>query len=315
LEVFSSTLIFVDAAAFNMTGLLFVVLGAYVLVRVTGFPDLTVDGSFTIGAALYAAVLAGGLGTFAALTVAGGAGAASGLMTWFINCKLGVGKVISGVLSMIILILSAPYISGGSTISLLSLPTIHAAVDRIDSGISANVIGLRSYQLHILFSLVWLAGYAAVASATFWTLSLRFGLRLRYFGSARNQVLLTQRQKSFLLATGLGTGNALVAIGGAVEAQRRGGFTVNMGTGTILVALVVLVLGESIIKSFRKREYLFLPEYAVAIFIGSVVYSFGIQALLALQIAVVDLRLMTAIFLLVLLAYAGHFHSNTSRLF
>ena len=315
MDIISDLLIFFDAAIFNMTGLLFVVLGVYFLIRVTGFPDLTVDGSFTIGAALYAAVLAGGFGTPAALAFAGVAGAASGLMTWFINSKLGVGKVISSVLSMIILILSAPYISGGSTISLLGLPTIQAAIDGIDSTISGYVIGSRSYQLHVLFSFLCLACYAGIAWTGFKALSMRAGLQLRYLGSAHNQILLTSRRRLFLLAAGLAVGNTLVAIGGAIEAQRRGGFTVNMGTGMILVALAVLVLGESLVKSIRKRAYLHLHEYALAILVGSFVYCVGIQGLLALQVAVVDLRLLTAFFLLILLAYAGYFHSNTSRLF
>jgi putative ABC transport system permease protein len=141
------------------------------------------------------------------------------------------------------------------------------------------------------------------------------GLQLRYFGSARNQVLLTASRRTLLLAMGLGLGNTLVAIGGAIEAQRRGGFTVNMGTGIILVALAILVLGEALIKSVRKREYLHLTEFAVAILLGTLAYCIGIQALLALQIAVVDLRLLTAFFLLLLLGCAGYFHSSTTRLF
>jgi len=310
-----TSLIFLDASIFNATGLLFVVLGVYCLVRVTGFPDLTVDGSFTIGAALYAVTLAAGMSTPVALIFAIAGGAGGGLLTWFVNSKLGVGKVVSSVLSMIILTLSAPYISGGTTKSLLDLPTIHGAIDRTDASLSQLVIGGRSYQLHMLFSAVWLSAYVILSLLMFKALSLRLGLQLRYFGSARNQVLLSPSRKLLLLAVGLSVGNALVAIGGAIEAQRRGGFTINMGTGMILVALAVLVLGEALIKSVRRREFLYQAEYALAIIIGSLVYCFGIQALLALQIAVVDLRLLTALFLLLLLAYAGYFHSSTTRLF
>ena len=308
-------LIFLDASIFNTTGLLFVVLGVYCLIRVTGFPDLTVDGSFTVGAALYAVMLANGMTTALALTVAMVGGAGGGLLTWFVNSKLGVGKVVSSVLSMIILVLSAPYIAGGSTKSLLDLPTVHAAIDQTDASLSHLVIGARPYQMHMLFSTIWLSTYLILSFLVFKALSLRLGLQLRYFGSARNQVLVSPSRKLALLALGLSVGNALVAVGGAIEAQRRGGFTVNMGTGMILVALAVLVLGEALIKSVRRREYLYQVEYALAIVIGSFVYCLGIQALLALQIAVVDLRLLTALFLLLLLAYAGYFHSSTTRLF
>jgi putative ABC transport system permease protein len=314
-QFLSGPAIFFDAAVFNMTGLVFVVLGVYFLIRVTGFPDLTVDGSFTMGAALYAAALVGGWGTPLALLLAGMGGAVGGLLTWFINSKLGVGKVVSSVLSMIILILSAPYVVGGSTKSLLNLATISTSIDQVDASISQVVIGNRPYQLHTVFSGIWLVMYLLLSLSVFKTLSMRFGLQLRYFGSAHNQVLVSPQRRLVLLAAGLSFGNTLVAIGGAIEAQRRGGFTNNMGTGMILVALAVLVLGEALVKSVQKREYLYLGEYAVAIIIGSLVYCAGIQGLLALQIGVVDLRLLTAFFLLLLLAYAGYFHSSSTRLF
>ena len=111
------------------------------------------------------------------------------------------------------------------------------------------------------------------------------------------------------------SGNALVAIGGAVETQRRGGFTNNMGTGMLLVGLAVLILGEALIKSIRRREYLQLREYIWAVLVGCAVYAAGVQALLALQLQFVDIRLLTALLLLVLLGFAGRVHSSSTRLF
>ena len=107
----------------------------------------------------------------------------------------------------------------------------------------------------------------------------------------------------------------MVAIGGAIEAQRRGGFTVNMGTGILLVSLAALVLGESLLKTKKKREFLYLREYIVALILGVIVYSFGVQILLQLRISLVDIRLLTALFLVVLLGFAGRFHSSSARLF
>ena len=316
MESLSNLAIFFDAVIFNATGLLFVVLGVYCLIRVAGFPDLTVDGSFTIGAAIYATTLVAGFSTPVALLLAAAGGAFGGLLTWFINTKLGVGRVISSVLSMIILVLSAPYVSGGSTKSLLDLPTIQTTIDHIDAIISRELIGNQPYQMHLLFSAIWLGAYAVILGFMMKALSVRIGLQLRYLGSARNQVLISQPRRLLLLAVGLCAGNTLVAIGGAVEAQRRGGFTVNMGTGIILVGIsAILVLGEALVKSVRKREYLYLAEYAFAVVLGTAIYCIGIQTLLALQIAVVDLRFLTALFLLLLLAYAGYFHSSTTRLF
>jgi putative ABC transport system permease protein len=307
--------IIVDSVLFNTTGLLFVVLGVFVLIRMAGFPDLTVDGSFTMGAALYSVFMFGGWGTPLALLMAGAGGAVGGLMTWTINDRLGVGKVVSGVLSMIILILTAPYVSGGSTKSLLNVVSIHSKIDRFDANLSQALIGDQPYQAHIIFTLVWLSCFAVIGAVVLFILKTRFGLRLRYLGSAASPTLVPKSEQRWLLLLALMGGNALIAIGGAVEAQRRGGYTNNMGLGLLLVALAILILGEALIKSIRKRDYLKLSEYATAVVLGAVVYCAGIQVLLALRIDFVDLRLLTALFLLILLGIAGRAHSSSTKLF
>jgi len=304
-----------DSVLFNSTGLLFVVLGVFGLIRMAGFPDLTVDGSFTIGAALYAVCLVAGWNTPLALLVAGAGGAIGGLLTWVINDRLGVGKVVSSVLSMIILVLTAPYVSGGSTKSLLNVTSVHSSIDVLDGKLSQAIIGDAPYQAHLIFSCVWLILFGISGGLALILLRTRSGLRLRYVGSAASPTLVPKSEQRYLLLITLMAGNAIVAVGGAVEAQRRGGFTNNMGTGMLLVALAVLVLGEALIKSFRKREYLRMSEYAVAVIIGCLVYSTGIQGLLALRIDFVDLRLLTAVFLLVLLGIAGRAHSSSTKLF
>jgi len=315
MDLVSNLLIVTDSVIFNCTGLLFVVLGVFTLIRAAGFPDLTVDGSFTIGAALYSVCLAGGRGTLLALFMALVGGTVGGLLTWMINDRLGVGKVVSGVLSMIILLLSAPYVSGGSTKSLLNVVSLQSMIDELDVTVTQSVIGNQPYQLHVVFSSVWLMFFAITGGMALLILRTRLGLRLRYLGSAASPTLLPKTEQRRLMLLALMSGNAIIAVGGAIEAQRRGGYTNNMGTGMLLVALAVLVLGEALIKSFRKREYLKLSEYAIAVVLGCLVYSAGIQALLALRIDFVDLRLLTALFLLLLLGIAGRAHSSSTKLF
>jgi putative ABC transport system permease protein len=188
-------------------------------------------------------------------------------------------------------------------------------IDRLDVTLTQSVIGNQPYQLHIVFSSVWLMFLAIIGCIALLVLKTRPGLRLRYLGSAASPTLLPKNEQRRLMLLALMSGNAIIAVGGAIEAQRRGGYTNNMGTGMLLVALAVLVLGEALIKSFRKREYLKLSEYAIAVILGCLVYSAGIQALLALRIDFVDLRLLTALFLLVLLGIAGRAHSSSTKLF
>jgi putative ABC transport system permease protein len=216
---------------------------------------------------------------------------------------------------MIILVLSAPYVSGGSTKSLLNLVSIQSKIDKLDASISQAIIGNQPYQAHLLFSLIWLACFAVVGGALWVILKTRSGLRLRYIGSAASPTLVPKREQRFLLLLALMGGNGIIGVGGAIEAQRRGGYTNNMGIGMLLVALAVLILGEALIKSFRKRDYLRLSEYAIAVTVGAILYSAGIQLLLALRIDFVDLRLLTAVFLLILLGVAGRAYSSSTKLF
>lgn len=304
-----------DAVLYNCTGLVFVVLGVFVLIRVSGFPDLTVDGSFTIGAALYALLISSGYSVLIAFPAAFLAGTIGGSMTWTINGYLGVGKVVSSVLSMIIMILSAPYVSGGSTTSLLNAASMVNRLNSLDRTLSGMLLDQRSYQLHIVFSVTVFILVGLVALGVMIFLRSRVGLRLRYLGDAESPTLISAKEGRLLLLLGLACGNGLVAMGGAIESERRGGYTNNMGTGMLLVALAVLVLGEAIFKSLRKRPFLKLSEQFGAIAAGSLVYSTGIYLLLAFRLQVVDIRLLTALFLLMLLATAGRVHSSSRELF
>lgn len=315
MEFITEIIILSDAVLYNSAGLFLIVLGALVLVRMTGFPDLTIDGSFTIGAVVYAVTLSSGYGAAIGLTAAAVAGVFAGLNTWLINTVLGVGKVVSGVLSMIMLVLLAPYISGGSTQSLLRVDSIYTFLTPLDKQLTFSLIGEASYQLHVYVVAFWFMIIAAITLLVTLFLKSKPGIKVRYLGSAQNPTLLGVRSKAALLAIGLGIGNGLVALGGAIEAEKRGGFTVNMGTGTVLIALAALVLGESLIKSYRKREFLYMKEYMLAVAIGVLVYSLGIQILLKLNLVFIDLRLMTALFLLVLLGVAGRYHSSSAKLF
>ncbi len=307
-------LFFFDGVGYNTVGLLFVVLGVFLLIRMTGFPDLTVDGSFTIGAAVFAVLLVNGFGTPLSLIGATLAGAIGGTMTWAINAWLGVGKVVSGVLSMLILILTAPYVAT-STMSLQKTSSWFSWLDTQDERLTAAIAPSQPGQLHIIFSTAMIVAFVVVAFLLVYFLRRKTGLRLRYAGDAKSPTLLSVRERIWLTLLGLSIGNGLVALGGAIEAQRRGGYTVNMGLGIILVALSVLILGEAIVKTFKRRDFLHLAEYLVAAVVGTVIYSCGIQFILWFDLAFADLRLMTSLFLLLLLGIAGQFYSSSTRLF
>src|ERR1039457_3731570 len=108
-----------DGSLYNSTGYLFVVLGILVSIRFTGFPDLTVDGSFTFGAALYAVGIQLGQPILLCFAFAWAGGLLAGIMTTSVNRLCQIGKILSGVLVILFLITVVPYITGGATVGLL----------------------------------------------------------------------------------------------------------------------------------------------------------------------------------------------------
>lgn len=310
----SEILILVDGILFNATGLFFVALGLLILIRHTGFPDLTVDGSFTFGAAVFAAVIVRSDSLILALAACIAAGLVAGAATAVINQWLGVTKIVASVVSMTIFVLLSPYLAEGATIGLLQVDPVLSALRQFDKTLTDS-FGISGYSLHFTQIALWGALGLISAVAVYRIMRSAIGTRLRYTGSAENPFIVSRRSIPYYTVFGLMMGNCLVAVGGGIEAVRRGAFTANMGLGTILVALTILVLGESLLKIWLKRDHLHLGEQMLAVFLGLLVYSVLLQGILRLGINTVDLKLMTTLLLLVVLAFAGRFFPNSSRLF
>lgn len=307
-------IIFIDGVFYNAIGLFFVSLGVLVLIRHTGFPDLTVDGSFTIGAAVFASSLVAHSNLFLSILLCFIFGFSSGLITVFINQFLGITKIISGVVTMTVLVLVSPYIAGKSTIGLLHLDDLQEKLSDLDKGLSVS-INLFSYSLHFYQIIFWGASGVIISVFLYKAMASNLGTRLRYVGSSASPSMMTKPKTLLLTFIGLGCGNGLVAIGGAIEAVRRGAYTSNMGIGTILIGLTILVLGESLLKIWVKRDYIKLHEQILAIIFGLLAYSILLQIILRIGFSAVDLKLVTTLMLLILLSIAGRFFPNSGRLF
>jgi putative tryptophan/tyrosine transport system permease protein len=306
-------LLFIDQALYSLVGLSFVVLGVVTLIRYAGFPDLTVDGSFTISAAVFAVLIKSGQGPFVGFAAAFVAGALAGLFTWSLNQLLGMGKVVSGVLSMITLLLFAPYLASGASISLLEPDTLSATLASFDRQVSGWLGSAQTF--HPATISFW---FLAFASALFgWSKFFRSrgGLQIRYLGSAASPTFIVRHRRKWLLLAGLALGNGLIGCGAAIEAIRRGGFSSNMGLGTLLTGLAVMILGEAGIKMFRKRDYLHVGEQLAGLITGLIAYGLLIQVVLALGPAGLDVRLATTLLLVILLGVAARAFPNSARLF
>ncbi len=264
------------------SGLLFglVTLGVFISFRVLDFPDLTVDGSLPLGAAVAATLIVHGVPPVVATLAAMLAGAGAGFVTAWLNVRLKILNLLASILTMIALYSVNLRIMGRPNVALLGVDTVFTPVEK----------------LHLPYYLSDLVLYAAVCLAAtlllVWFLNSQVGLAMRATGAnarmARAQGINTDR----MTLLGMAVSNALVALAGALFAQSQGGADVSMGIGVIVTGLAAVILGEAILPT----RTIWLA--ALACVGGSILYRMAVA--LALNASFIglqaqDLKLITAV--------------------
>lgn len=273
-------------------GLIFglVALGVFLSFRVLNFPDLTVDGSFPLGAAVAATLIVAGVDPFLATAAAMLAGVLAGLVTAALNLRFRILHLLASILTMIALYSINLRIMGKPNVALIGERTMLTPL---------LAAGLNKQVTEIL-----VAGIATAAAglALTWFLSSDYGLAMRATGSnprmARAQGVDTARTTY----VGMALSNALVALAGALFAQMNGFADVTMGTGTIVVGLAAVIVGEAV---FGTRS---VAVWIAACVIGSVIYRLAVALALNagfLGLNASDLNLVTALLVAVALILPG----------
>jgi putative ABC transport system permease protein len=258
----------------------FVALGVYLAFRVLDFPDLTVDGTFPLGAAVTAVLIMAGVNPWFAAAVSMVAGALAGLVTATLNVRFKILNLLASILTMIALFSVNLRVMGRPNVALLS-------VDTMLTPFYGN--GLRDFMVRPMFLLV----LAIIAVIVVWRyLESDAGLAMRATGAnprmARAQGINTDRQ----IYLGIALSNALVALGGALFAQTNGFADVTSGVGTIVVGLAAVIIGETL---FGTRRILIA---LIGCVVGSILYRIAIQLALSsdvLGLQASDLNLVTAV--------------------
>jgi len=264
----------------------FVAIGVFLTFRVLDFPDLTVDGSFPLGAAVAAILITTGFNPWLAAAIAMIAGGAAGMVTAFLNVRFRILNLLASILTMIALFSVNLRVMGKPNVALIN-------ADTMLSPFFGH--GLREVYVRPLFVGV-LVIIAVIAVWRF--LESDAGLAMRATGAnprmARAQGVDT-RWQTYL---GLALSNALVALGGALFAQTNGFADVTSGVGTIVVGLAAVIIGETL---FGARGILLA---LIGCIIGSILYRIAIQLALstdALGLKASDLNLVTAVLVAVAL--------------
>ena len=257
-------------------------LGVYVSFRVLAFPDLSVDGTFPLGAAVAAALIISGWNPFLASLVALGVGAVAGAFTGVLATKFRIQGLLAGVLTMIMLYSVNLRIMGRPNLPLLGRP----------SALALAVGGLHLPRLWgtAIVAALLVFGFKALLDLFFHT---ELGTAMRATGDNPDMVRTFGMNPETLVILGLALSNGLVALSGALAAQYSGFADVGMGVGTIVAGLASVIVGEMLL---RPRSVFWATMAAL---VGSCLYRGAILVALryggALGFTASDLKLLTAL--------------------
>lgn len=261
-------------------------LGVYITYKVLDYADLTVDGSFALGGAVSAVMIVKGMNPFFSLFFAIFAGMLSGVVTGFLHTKLKIPAILSGILSMIALYSINIRIMGQANISLLGEDTI---INSIGSG--------TSFSNNTISLIIGVVCSFIIITLLYWFFGTEIGSAIRATGNNEYMVRALGANTNTMKIIGLLLSNGLVALSGALVAQSQGYADVGMGTGTIVVGLASVIIGEVV---FGKR---FSFAYKLmAVVCGSIIYRIIIAVVLQLGMKSTDLKLLTAVIVALALA-------------
>lgn len=259
-------------------GLIFSIaaIGVYITYKILDFPDLSVEGTFPLGAAIAAVGILKGINPFLACILATLGGVAAGAITGILHVKFKVTNLLSGILVMISLYSINLRIMEKSNIPLFGQKTIF------------------NLSLAPIFIILILAVVIKLLVDLF--LKTKLGFILRVTGDNEQLVTSLGVNKDFIKVVGLMISNGLVSLCGAVTAQYQGFSDVGMGTGIVVMGLASVIMGESILKKFN-----FVKGSSMAI-LGAVLYKAVIALALKLGLPPTDLKLITAVIVVIALS-------------
>jgi putative ABC transport system permease protein len=227
-------------------------LGVFVSFRIFAFPDITADGSLTLGAAVAAALIVRGYSPWTATAASMLAGAVAGGTTGVLHTRFGINGLLAGILVATALYSVNLHVMGRSNIPLLDARTVGTDLVDAVSKVAGSVDSIRVLDREIRFrDAVNLAAVAllvaAIAAALRAFLRTSLGTAMRATGDNPRMVRALGADVGRMITLGLMMSNALVALSGAILAQYQGFADIQMGIGMIVWGLASVILGQALI--------------------------------------------------------------------
>lgn len=259
-------------------GLIFSIaaLGVYITYKILDFPDLSVDGTFPLGAAVAAACIVRGINPFFASALALISGCLGGLITGILHVKFKITNLMSGILVMIGLYSVNLRIMTKANIPLFGTSTVFS------EGIEPLIIISAFFVIVKLILDLFL--------------NTKLGFLLKAAGDNEQLVTSLGVSKNRVKIIGLMLSNGFVALSGAIMAQQQGFADIGMGTGIVVMGLAAVILGESILKRVK------VIKLSTKVVFGAVIYKAVVALALQVGLEPTDLKLITALIVVAALA-------------
>ncbi|MBU3841248.1 MAG: ABC transporter permease [Candidatus Ruminococcus intestinipullorum] len=255
-------------------------LGVYITYKILDFPDLTVDGSFPLGAAVTAAMITKGVNPYLTIFVSFGVGALAGTCTGLIHVKCKVRDLLSGIIMMTAL----------WTINLRIAGTANVPIFGEESIFDFSKLSASVYKVLIIILVISIVSKILLD----FYLNTKSGLLLRAVGDNANVVTSLAKDQGNVKILGLAIANGLVALSGCIFCQEQRVFEISSGTGAIVIGLASVIIGTSLFKKIRW------VNNTTAVLIGAILY----KACVAIALKFFepqDMKLITAVLFLVIL--------------
>ena len=260
-------------------------LGVFLTFRVLDIADLSVEGTFPLGAAVAATLIDAGHSVWFAMLIALIAGCIGGTVTALLTTKLKIPALLSGILTMIGLYSVNLTIMGKANVPLLRAETVFTLTE--------NLFGVSSVVATLIVGLV---ATVIVGAIMYWFFGTVLGTAIRATGCNPQMARAQGINTNVMVILGLLISNGLVALSGALVAQSNGFADVGMGTGTIVIGLASVIIGEVL---FGTRSF---KNWLISVVLGSVVYRAVIAIVLELGMPPNDLKLFTAVLVAIALS-------------
>lgn len=257
-------------------------LGVLISFRILDFPDLTADGSFPLGGAVAAVAITSGVNPWLACGFGMLAGAMAGVVTAWLNVKMGILHLLAGILVMTALYAINLRIMGAPNLSLLGESTVFSPFITDGNGDWERVVVAAAVVMVVKLLLDWF-------------FSTESGLAMRATGSNVKMAQAQGINTPLMVILGMAISNGLIALSGALFVQTQGGADVSVGIGTIVVGLAAVIIGETVLNA--KKMFLI----TLATVVGAVIYKLLVQVALSSQtlrnigFGPQDLNLVTAL--------------------